>query len=63
MAYFHACVAARRKKNRISRIQKTQGGWCESDEEISNFYKTLFTSSLPNDFKEILNGIPRTITS
>ncbi|XP_071906154.1 uncharacterized protein [Coffea arabica] len=48
-AYFHACVATRRKKNRISKIQKAQGGWCENDaeigEEVAAYYRKLFTCS------------------
>ncbi|XP_071902615.1 uncharacterized protein [Coffea arabica] len=66
-AFFHTCVATRRKKNRISKIQKAQGGWCENDaeigEEVAEYYRKLFTSSQPDDFEEILNGIPKTITT
>ncbi|XP_071927278.1 uncharacterized protein [Coffea arabica] len=65
-SYFHACVSGRRKKNRISRLEKEQGGWYTTDEEIgekiAQFYNQLFTSSKPSEFDEILNGNPRTIT-
>lgn len=65
-AYFHAVVNGRRKRNRITRLEKEQGGWCTTEEEfgeeITQFYNQLFTSSKPSDFDEILNGIPRTIT-
>nr|XP_027125657.1 uncharacterized protein LOC113742133 [Coffea arabica] len=64
-AYFHAVVNGRRKRNRITRLEKEQGGCTteeEFGEEITQFYNQLFTSSKPSDFDEILNGIPRTIT-
>ncbi|XP_071924731.1 uncharacterized protein [Coffea arabica] len=57
---------SRRKRNRISRLEKDQGGWCTTDDEIgvkiTQFYDQLFTFSQRSDFEEILNGIPRTIT-
>ncbi|XP_071916173.1 uncharacterized protein [Coffea arabica] len=61
-AYFHAVVKGRRKRNKISRLEKEQGGWCATEEEIAHFYSQLFTSSKPSEFDEILNGIPKTIT-
>lgn len=64
-SYFHACMAIRRKQNRITKIQKSQGGWCNTNVEIGNevaeFYSQLFTSSQPNEFEEILKGIHRSI--
>ncbi|XP_071906206.1 uncharacterized protein [Coffea arabica] len=65
-AYFHMRVASRRRRNRLSRLEKEQGGWCETDEEIgeevAKYYQNLFNSSWPIAFEEIFQGIPRTIT-
>ncbi|XP_027076005.1 uncharacterized protein [Coffea arabica] len=40
--YFHAVVKGRRKRNRISKLEKEQGGWCATEEdigeEIAHFY-------------------------
>ncbi|XP_071920779.1 uncharacterized protein [Coffea arabica] len=63
-AYFHQSVMAKRKPNRISILQKTDGEWCRSDQEIEDelctHYKELFTSNNPTEFDEVLQGIPRT---
>lgn len=65
-AFFHAVVANKRRRNRISKIEKMSGGWCNTEqemgEEIAKYFQHLFTSSQPSDFEEILGGIPRTIT-
>ncbi|XP_071921847.1 uncharacterized protein [Coffea arabica] len=65
-AYFHMRVASKRRRNRISRLEKEQGGWCETDEEIgeevTRYYQKLFKSTWPTNFDEILQGISRTIT-
>ncbi|XP_027183762.1 uncharacterized protein LOC113782049 [Coffea eugenioides] len=66
-AYFHQSVMAKRKRNRISILQKTDGEWCRSDQEIEDelctHYKELFTSNNPIEFDEVLQGIPRTISN
>lgn len=66
-AFFHSSVTNRRKWNRITRIERAQDGWCTTDaeieQEIAQFYEQLFTSSQPSKFDEILDGIPRTITT
>nr|XP_027124015.1 uncharacterized protein LOC113740676 [Coffea arabica] len=65
-SYFPTCVSGRKKRNRISRLEKEQGGWYTTDEEIgeeiAQFYNQLFTCSKPSEFDEILNGNPGTIT-
>ncbi|XP_027067539.1 uncharacterized protein [Coffea arabica] len=66
-AYFHQSVMAKRKRNRISILQKTDGEWCRSDQEIEEelctHYKELFTSNNPTEFDEVLQGIPCTISN
>ncbi|XP_071914033.1 uncharacterized protein [Coffea arabica] len=59
-AYFHAVVRGRRKRNRITSLERDQGGWCTTEEEIgeeiAQFYNQLFTSSKPSEFDK-KNGI------
>lgn len=60
-------MRGRRKKNNISKIQRKDGSWCSSDDdidkEIACHYANLFTSNNPNDFEEILEGLSTTITN
>ena len=63
--YFHSEVEGRRKKNSISALQRDDGTWCESEEEvegeINEYFEKLFTSSNPRQFDAILRGIPQVI--
>ncbi|XP_071909589.1 uncharacterized protein [Coffea arabica] len=65
-AFFHISVMAKRKRNRISAIQKANGNWCTSEEEIEkelcDHYTELFKSSQPEGLQEILHEVTRTIT-
>lgn len=65
--YFHAYVAQRRKSNSIERLLNENGAVCESEEdleeEIQHYYNNLFTSSSPHGWQEMLQGMPRSITS
>ncbi|KAL3502670.1 hypothetical protein ACH5RR_037119 [Cinchona calisaya] len=64
--YFDACVPGRRKRNKISGLTRNDSLWVMSDEEIENEiieYSIKFSKSdKPEDFNEILEGIPHTIT-
>ncbi|XP_071902586.1 uncharacterized protein [Coffea arabica] len=66
-AYFHQSVMAKRKRNRINILQKTDGEWCRSDQEIEEemckHYKELFTSNNPTEFDDVLQGIQCTISN
>nr|XP_027120381.1 uncharacterized protein LOC113737334 [Coffea arabica] len=66
-AFFHQSVLAKRKRNRISVLQKSDGNWCWSDKEIEeemcNHYNELFMSTNPTEFEEVLQGIPCTISN
>ena len=48
-------------------LQKLNGDWCRSEQEIEDdlcqHYRELFTSTDPKEFDEVLQGIPRTISS
>nr|XP_027103245.1 uncharacterized protein LOC113724555 [Coffea arabica] len=66
-AYFHLSVMAKRKRNRISMLQKTNGELCrgeqEIEEELNKHYTELFTSTDSTEFDEVLQGIPHTISN
>mgnify|MGYP004706984917 FL=1 len=65
--FFHACVKGRRRKNRMLNIQRENGTWTNSEEElgkeVANYYRILFTSSGCEGIDEILSGLPSTITT
>ncbi|XP_071902765.1 uncharacterized protein [Coffea arabica] len=68
--YFHAVVNGRRRACRMNQIQKGDGSWTKSEQEvgkeIANYYRQLFTASIAatreDSIREILEGIPTTIT-
>ena len=65
--FFHACVKERRRKNRMLNIQREDGTWTNSEEElrmeVADYYRGLFSSSGSEGITEILHGIPPTITT
>lgn len=60
--YFHASVKTRRKRCRISTLQKYNGGWCKTKneirKEIETNYQDLFSSTQTKCFDDLLEGIP-----
>ena len=58
---------AKKRRNTISTLQKNDGTWCkdeqEIEEELSEYYKDLFTTTSPDNFEDILAEIPSTICS
>ncbi|XP_071906010.1 uncharacterized protein [Coffea arabica] len=64
--YFHAVVKGRRKRNKIGHLQREDGSWATTDEEIitevDNYYKHLFNSTRIECLADILDGLPSTIT-
>lgn len=56
--FFHATTKQRRAQNRVVKLQKTNGSWAETKEELENvatgYFQTIFTSS---DFEESLKYI------
>lgn len=61
--FFHTYTAQRRKSNSIERLTKERGGFCEIEEEITQYYSKLFTTASPQGWQNILQGMPQTITS
>ncbi|XP_071912962.1 uncharacterized protein [Coffea arabica] len=65
-SYFHAKVVGRRRMNRISVLKNSSGVWCKDEEEtcqeIVEYFQHIYTSERPEEFSEILEGIPQTIT-
>ncbi|XP_071921715.1 uncharacterized protein [Coffea arabica] len=66
-AYFHACVKTRRKRNKITSLQKGNGEWCKDNQqivqEICRYYEEMYTTSQPKNIEEVLEGVPVSITS
>ncbi|KAL3530136.1 hypothetical protein ACH5RR_009458 [Cinchona calisaya] len=64
--FFHASVVERRRMNQISQLRRCEGEWCKTEqeiqEEIIQCFNKIFNSSQPEDFGEILHGIPKTIS-
>ncbi|XP_071905636.1 uncharacterized protein [Coffea arabica] len=56
--FFHISVTTKRKRNRISMLQKLNRDWCRSDQEIEEelcqHYRELFISTDPKEFDEML---------
>ena len=64
--FFHANVRGRRKKNRMQNIQRDDGSWAVSEEdlgaEIARYYQQLFSGAEVDCLDEILEGIPQLIS-
>lgn len=65
--FFYAYAAQQRKSNSIERLVNERGGICKTEEtmeeEIQNYCNNLFTTSSPHGWQELLQGMPRTISS
>lgn len=63
MAFFHANVKSKRRRNKLTSLQTESRKWCESEEEeISKYFNKLFTGTRPKEFNTIRDEIPQTIT-
>ena len=64
--FFHASVQGKRRRNSLHKLQKEDGTWTESEEELSTeiagYYRILLDSNEGGDLNEVLHGIPHTIT-
>lgn len=64
--FFYASTVQRRKFNRLDQLEKEDGGYYNSEEEmvgeISECFSTLFTSANSFDWIDSLNDIPSTVT-
>nr|POF21903.1 putative ribonuclease h protein [Quercus suber] len=59
--YFHCRATERNKKNFISGLEDDQGSWVEDENKVGDlligYYSSLFSSSCPTDFDEVLEGV------
>ena len=64
--YFHCRANQRNKKNFIVGLEDEFGVWTEDEDQMgrlaSTYFDTMFTSSNPTGFDEILNGLVPTVT-
>ncbi|XP_074266286.1 uncharacterized protein LOC141588759 [Silene latifolia] len=65
--YFHRKAGQRKQKNKISRIVEEDGTTREGSEAIKaasvRYFSSLFTSSKPTDFEELLVGVQGRVTT
>lgn len=65
-SYFHNKASQRFRRNRILGLRNNQDLWCTEESQIKNiafeFYQSLFTSSNPSNFDEVLLNIQPTVT-
>ena len=64
--YFHCRANQRNKKNFIMGLEDEFGVWTEDEDQMgrlaSTYFDTMFTTSNPIGFDEILNGLVPTVT-
>ena len=64
--FFHEKASARYKKNLIEGLMDENGRWLEGDEHVEElmlqYYESLFTSSGPTEFEEILDVVQHKVT-
>nr|POE50583.1 hypothetical protein CFP56_00044 [Quercus suber] len=58
-SYFHSKASHRFRRNRIMGLRNSSNSWCTEDHHIRkiacDYYRSLFTSSQPSEFSDILN--------
>ena len=64
--WFHAKARQRRANNSITRLERGDGGWAESEEEVCtvvvNYYEQLFSSVHSDHSEGVLETIPSRVT-
>ena len=64
--YFHCRAIKRNKKNFISGLEDNHSLWVEDEngvgELLNGFYPSLFSSSCPTEFNEVLEGVEPRVT-
>ena len=64
--FFHSKASQRCRRNYITKLHDASGGWCSSQDQVNativDFYQTLFTSSNPSNFEEVIETIPHVVT-
>ena len=65
--YFHCRATQRRRRNRILQLKDSTGSWVTHQTQVPhvfiNFYKDLFTSANPSQIEQVVEKIPRVVTS
>ena len=60
-SYFHSKASHRFRRNRITRLRDSSNSWCIEDHQIRkiacDYYHSLFTSSQPTEFSEIMEAV------
>ncbi|KAK7840574.1 transposon tx1 uncharacterized 149 kda protein [Quercus suber] len=66
-AYFHTKASQRFRRNRIIGLRNSLNVWCTQETQIKNialeFYQSLFTSSSPTNFDEVLHKVQPSVTA
>jgi hypothetical protein len=64
--YFHYRATQRRRRNYINWIRDSNGSWTTCPSQVPshfvNSYSKLFTTSLPNQIEQVVDGIPQVVT-
>ena len=65
--FFHLRASQRRRKNKISKLKKSNGQFTENEDEMgamaTDFYKTLYRSEGTTDMDRVLNTVPVKVTA
>lgn len=64
--YFHNKASQRFRRNQILKLKNNQNVWCIEERQIKNiafkYYQSLFSSSSPSDFTEVLDKVQPLVT-
>ncbi len=64
--YFHCRATQRKRRNYIHQLRDSNGSWTTCPSQVPsmfiNFYTELFTTSLPNQIKQVVGGIQQVVT-
>ncbi|KAH7843546.1 hypothetical protein Vadar_018002 [Vaccinium darrowii] len=65
-AFFHASINQRRQRNQLIKLQSSSGHWIEDfegiNEQIADFFSSLFAHSGSRDFSEVISEVDSCIT-
>ena len=66
MSYFHSRATQRNKRNFISKLNLNDGSVVTDEKQIGeamvDYFKQIFTSTMPSSFDQILQGIDKKVT-
>lgn len=65
-SYFHNACSSRRRRNKIGKLQKENGGWAveevEKKELIANYFLQLFSTSVAPGEQQLLDAVAPSVT-